>query len=60
MITDGKAALEDLDSKNGTFLRGKRLEKKAVLADGDQVRIGPESMVFRTMSTQATRTERGS
>ena len=60
VVTEGQAALEDLGSKNGTFLGGKRLEKKTVLADGDQVRLGPESMVFRTMSAQTTRPERGS
>jgi DNA-binding winged helix-turn-helix (wHTH) protein len=58
LISAGKASLEDLDSKNGTFLRGKRLERKAMLADGDELRIGPESMVFRTLSPGTTRTER--
>lgn len=58
VVSAGKASLEDLESKNGTFLRGKRLEKKTLLADGDQLRIGPESMIFRTVSAETTRTER--
>ncbi len=58
VVAGGKAVLEDLDSKNGTFLGGKRLAKKAALADGDEVRIGPETMVFRAASSATTRTER--
>ena len=60
VVVGGKASLEDLDSKNGTFLAGKRLGKKTALADGDEVRIGPETMVFRAMSSETTRTERRS
>lgn len=57
-VAGGKATLEDLGSKNGTFLGGKKLSRKAVLADGDELRIGPETMVFRTLSPGTTRTER--
>jgi len=57
-VTGDQAVLEDLDSKNGTFLGGKPLGKKATLADGDEVRIGPETMVFRAASSATTRTER--
>ena len=58
LVGDGKATLEDLESKNGTFLGGKRLERKVALSDGDEVRIGPETMVFRSLSPGTTRTER--
>ncbi len=54
----GKATLEDLESKNGTHLNGKRIDRRAALSDGDEVRIGPEVMVFRTVSPGTTRTER--
>jgi pSer/pThr/pTyr-binding forkhead associated (FHA) protein len=40
MVSGGKATLEDLGSKNGTFLRGQRLASPAVLADGDEIRVG--------------------
>jgi DNA-binding winged helix-turn-helix (wHTH) protein len=60
VVAGGKATVEDLDSKNGTFLGGKRIEKKTTLADGDQVRIGPETMVFRAASSATTRTEQRS
>jgi DNA-binding winged helix-turn-helix (wHTH) protein len=58
VISNGGATLEDLHSKNGTFLDGKPLENKATLDDGNEIRIGPVTMVFRTMSPQSTRTER--
>jgi DNA-binding winged helix-turn-helix (wHTH) protein len=47
VIDENGAVLEDLDSKNGTYLRGKRIEAPRKLADEDQVTIGPASMIFR-------------
>ncbi len=58
VVRSGKATLEDLESKNGTFLGAKRLETKASLSDGDEIRIGPETMIFRAVSSATTRTER--
>ena len=58
VVAGGKAMLEDLESKNGTHLNGKKIERRAALSDGDEVRIGPEVMVFRTVSPGTTRTER--
>ena len=40
------AYLEDLGSKNGTFLRGRRLASKAALADGDTFHLGSVAVVF--------------
>ena len=57
-IRAGKATLEDLDSRNGTFLHGRRLEKPAEIRDGDIIGLGPISMIFRVFSdvdsTEAT------
>jgi len=39
--------VEDLGSKNGTFLNGRRLEAPAPLEDGDQLRIGRVTLRFR-------------
>ena len=58
VVGDGKATLEDLQSKNGTFLNGKRIEKRMALSDGDELRIGPESMVLRELSPATTKTEK--
>ena len=61
-IDDAGATIEDLGSKNGTYVRGRRIEKPARLADRDPIRIGPASIVFRmfqkTGSTVSTIEER--
>lgn len=38
-VSEGKARLEDLGSKNGTFLNGRRIASPAALADGDEIRL---------------------
>jgi DNA-binding winged helix-turn-helix (wHTH) protein len=60
------ATLEDLGSRNGTFLRGVRISSATPLADGDLITIGPASMIFRvlrhlgsTESASGTRSEGG-
>jgi DNA-binding winged helix-turn-helix (wHTH) protein len=50
----GGALLEDLGSKNGTFLKGARIAGPVPLADGDEIRIGPVAMTFRVMSRVGT------
>ncbi len=47
VISDEGAVLEDLHSKNGTFLRGSRVEAPLPIADGDEVRLGSVAMTFR-------------
>ncbi len=48
IVIDGTAArLEDLGSKNGTFLRNHRLEGSHPLRDGDSIRLGLVALVFR-------------
>ena len=37
---DGQYWLEDLGSRNGTYLNGKPLAETTVIANGDQIRIG--------------------
>ncbi|HXY41035.1 MAG TPA: FHA domain-containing protein [Vicinamibacteria bacterium] len=54
VVTDDQATLEDLESKNGTYLRNKRLEAPAVLADGDTLRLGRELLVFRSSPRAAS------
>ncbi|MEW6338482.1 MAG: winged helix-turn-helix domain-containing protein [Acidobacteriota bacterium] len=41
------AVLEDLGSKNGTFLRGARVKEPVPLVDGDEICIGQEVLVVR-------------
>jgi len=65
IVIDGSGAvLEDLESKNGTLLRGARIQSSERLADGDLLTIGPASMIFRVLhhtgSTASAKHEEGS
>ena len=42
------ATLEDLGSKNGTFVRGDRLTGPRPLADGDEIQLGSVVVTFRS------------
>ena len=53
-VDEGKATLEDLGSKNGTFLRGERIEGPAELRDGDEFRLGDVPLRFRRYDTPAS------
>jgi DNA-binding winged helix-turn-helix (wHTH) protein len=45
---EGAAAmLEDLGSKNGTYLRGQKITERSSLNDGDQIRLGSVLVTFR-------------
>ena len=46
-LDGGNAVIEDLSSKNGTFVNGERLAGPYALRDGDQIRVGAIVMVFR-------------
>lgn len=46
-ISEEGAVLEDLESKNGTYVRGERVEAASNLADGDKLRLGSVDLVFR-------------
>jgi DNA-binding winged helix-turn-helix (wHTH) protein len=51
-IKDGEAVLEDLDSKNGTFVKGQRIDRPTVLENKDKVVFGSAAMVFRDTGSQ--------
>jgi DNA-binding winged helix-turn-helix (wHTH) protein len=56
MVASGLATLEDLGSKNGTFVNGIRLSAPVALRDGDELRVGSVPMTLKihakTASTQ--------
>jgi DNA-binding winged helix-turn-helix (wHTH) protein len=52
LIEGDQVTLADLGSKNGTFLRGLRLEAPAPLRSGDQLRVGAVDIVFRAFSRE--------
>ena len=49
-IAARSAVLEDLGSKNGTFLRGAPVSAAVTLADGDEIRVGSIVLRFRVAS----------
>ena len=57
-VEGGRALLQDLESRNGTFLRGQRIVGPVELNDGDEIVIGPVLLVFRTSVGNST-TESG-
>ena len=50
VIADGRAAVEDRGSTNGTFVNGARIGSRHALVDGDVVAFGSERTVFRVWS----------
>jgi DNA-binding winged helix-turn-helix (wHTH) protein len=54
VIDESGAVLEDLGSKNGTYLRSRRLQSPAKLTDGDLITIGMASMTFRVLDKTAS------
>ena len=46
-LEDGSITIEDLDSKNGTFLDGMKLRGSAPVADRQTIVLGDASLVFR-------------
>jgi DNA-binding winged helix-turn-helix (wHTH) protein len=58
VVTDGKALLEDLASKNGTFLGDVRVSAPVPLEDGAEIRLGSLRVTFRwTLAQQSTDTQ---
>lgn len=58
-VAGKKASVEDMGSKNGTWVNGDRKQGPASIADGDEVIFGTFAVVFRIASTtRSTRTGR--
>ena len=55
-VRGGEVRVEDLGSKNGTFVGGEPVSGARVLADGDEPRIGPVSLTFTIVAAQPTET----
>jgi len=54
VVAGNTATLENLQSKNGTFLQGSRVHAPTPLADGDEIRVGSVSLVLRSSRPSAT------
>ncbi len=60
VVADGRARLEDLGSKNGTYLKEEKLHGSGPLEDGDTFRLGRLLLVYRSSALRGpTRTEIG-
>ena len=60
VVASDKATLEDLGSKNGTYLREQKVTTATPLADGDLFRLGRLVLEFRlARGAKSTRTEVG-
>jgi DNA-binding winged helix-turn-helix (wHTH) protein len=45
-VADGRAILEDLGSKHGTLVGGRRIEGPVELRHGDEIVVGPVLLIF--------------
>ena len=58
-IATGRATIEDLGSKNGTFVGDQRVEGPRSLGDGDIIGVGSVKLTLRVFQTpSSTKTER--
>jgi DNA-binding winged helix-turn-helix (wHTH) protein len=58
-VSGEKATLEDLGSKNGTLLKGRRIHSLSPLVGGDEIRVGSVRLLFEGGSGRsATQTAR--
>jgi pSer/pThr/pTyr-binding forkhead associated (FHA) protein len=53
-IRTGTVILEDLQSRNGTFIGGRRIESPAELHDGDVIGLGPITLTFESVADQGS------
>jgi DNA-binding winged helix-turn-helix (wHTH) protein len=57
-VSGDDAVLEDLGSKNGTFLGGRPVDGPTSVQDGDEIRIGTVAMRLRRFVGDSTQTAR--
>jgi DNA-binding winged helix-turn-helix (wHTH) protein len=50
VVTNGQATIEDLGSKNGTSVDGRKVKAPVVLEEGVQVRVGSVTMTYRVLN----------
>jgi pSer/pThr/pTyr-binding forkhead associated (FHA) protein len=57
-IAGDDTTVEDLDSKNGTFVNGQRIESATAVLAGDEILFGRVRAIFKAVETDAsTRTD---
>jgi S-DNA-T family DNA segregation ATPase FtsK/SpoIIIE len=59
-VGEDEITIEDLRSRNGTYVRGERIESSRQVFDGDEIRLGSLAMILRIPpSTATTETQTG-
>ena len=53
-IEGNEATIEDLESKNGTFVADRKLEAATRLADGDRIRLGSFQLTFAAVRSRGS------
>jgi len=53
-VEGANVTVEDLGSQNGTYVRGEKIGGRAALGDGDELRLGPVSMLIRLVSPDSS------
>jgi DNA-binding winged helix-turn-helix (wHTH) protein len=51
VVTGAESTLEDLESKNGTFVNDQRVEHAIVLKDSDEIQLGSVTVTYRVLGT---------
>jgi DNA-binding winged helix-turn-helix (wHTH) protein len=60
VVGSEETTIEDLESKNGTQVNGRRLGQRVALADGDRIRVGSVTVTYRILGhLPSTVTRRG-
>src|SRR5262249_44425364 len=54
LVSDGIATLEDLDSRNGTYVGGQKVTAPFRLSNGDEIKMGSARLVFRCFGSIGT------
>jgi DNA-binding winged helix-turn-helix (wHTH) protein len=57
-IQGGQALIEDLGSRNGTWVGGRKAEKATALSDRDEIKLGSVVLTFRVFDSTETESER--
>lgn len=52
-VESGGAAIQDLGSRNGVYVNGRKIDGSAPLADGDRITIGSQEMILLASSSLA-------
>ena len=53
-ISAGNVILEDLDSKNGTYVNARKVTSPVQLSDRDEIRVGTVRLTFRVVEAAAS------